>query len=59
MNIRIGIYDFFAYTIPGSLYLFPLLEVNFVRYKRYTVYPFPFSLIRMWNYTVIRVQTED
>jgi hypothetical protein len=29
--------------------LFPLLEVNFVRYKRYTVYPFPFSLIRMWK----------
>lgn len=28
---------------------FPLLEVNFIRYQRYTVYPFPFKLIEMWN----------
>lgn len=27
--------------------LFPLLEVNFVRYRQYTVYPFPFHLIDM------------
>lgn len=26
----------------------PLLEVNFIRYKNYTVIPFPFRLIEMW-----------
>ncbi len=30
-------------------HLFPLLEVNFVRYLQYTVYPFPFKLIEIWN----------
>jgi hypothetical protein len=30
-------------------HLFPLLEVNFVRYQQYTVYPFPFKLIEIWN----------
>jgi hypothetical protein len=30
-------------------HLFPLLEVNFVRYQQYTVYPFPFKLIEMWR----------
>jgi hypothetical protein len=30
-------------------YFFPLLEVNFIRYRRYTVYPFPFKLIEIWN----------
>jgi hypothetical protein len=29
--------------------LFPLLEVNFIRYKQYTVYPFPFKLIEIWK----------
>ena len=28
---------------------FPMLEVNFIRYHDYTVYPFPFKLIEMWN----------
>ena len=28
---------------------FPLLEVNFIRYRNYTVLPFPFRLIEMWN----------
>ena len=27
---------------------FPLLEVNFIRYRNYTVAPFPFRLIEMW-----------
>lgn len=27
---------------------FPLLEVNFIRHKNYTVVPFPFRLIEMW-----------
>lgn len=28
---------------------FPLLEVNFIRYKNYTVRPFPFQLIDIWQ----------
>lgn len=28
---------------------FPLLEVNFIRHKNYTVYPFPFNLIEVWQ----------
>lgn len=28
---------------------FPLLEVNFIRYRNYTVYPFPFKLIEIWQ----------
>ena len=32
-----------------KLNLFPLLEVNFIRYKQYTVYPFPFKLIEIWK----------
>jgi hypothetical protein len=28
---------------------FPMLEVNFVRYRNYTVYPFPFNLIEIWQ----------
>ncbi len=28
---------------------FPLLEVNFIRYRNYTVLPFPFRLIDMWQ----------
>ncbi len=28
---------------------FPMLEVNFVRHRDYTVYPFPFKLIDVWN----------
>lgn len=39
--------------------LFPLLEVNFVRYRRYTVYPFPFSLIRMWKDMVLRANRTE
>ena len=27
MSIRLGIYDFFAYTIPGGLYLFAILYI--------------------------------
>lgn len=27
---------------------FPLLEVNFIRYRNYTVVPFPFRMIEMW-----------
>jgi hypothetical protein len=29
-------------------FFFPLLEVNFIRYKNYTVIPFPLRLIDMW-----------
>lgn len=42
-------------TTPDTLFellklnLFPLLEVNFIRYKQYTVYPFPFKLIEIWK----------
>jgi len=28
---------------------FPMLQVNFIRHKEYTVYPFPFNLIKMWR----------
>lgn len=28
---------------------FPLLEVNFIRHRNYTVYPFPFKLIEIWQ----------
>lgn len=28
---------------------FPMLQVNFVRHKQYTVYPFPFNLIEIWK----------
>lgn len=28
---------------------FPLLEVNFIRHNSYTVYPFPFKLIQIWQ----------
>lgn len=28
---------------------FPLLEVNFIRHRNYTVYPFPFKLIEVWQ----------
>lgn len=34
--------------------LFPLLEVDFIRYKRYTVYPFPFNLIEVWKKMVLK-----
>ncbi|MBX3057644.1 MAG: hypothetical protein KF770_14355 [Anaerolineae bacterium] len=30
---------------------FPLLEVNFIRHKNYTVMPFPFKLIEIWQGT--------
>jgi hypothetical protein len=39
---------------PDKLYnqlaqsFFPLLEVNFIRYRNFTVVPFPFRLIEMW-----------
>lgn len=29
--------------------IFPMLEVNFIRFRNYTVYPFPFKLIDMWK----------
>jgi hypothetical protein len=28
---------------------FPMLQANFIRHKQYTVYPFPFNLIEIWN----------
>lgn len=28
---------------------FPMLHVNFIRHNQYTVYPFPFNLIKIWN----------
>jgi hypothetical protein len=28
---------------------FPLLEVNFIRHKNFTVYPFPFKLVEIWQ----------
>ncbi|MCL5123453.1 MAG: hypothetical protein M1511_02930 [Deltaproteobacteria bacterium] len=28
---------------------FPMLEVNFIRFRNYTVYPFPFKLIDIWR----------
>ena len=31
---------------------FPLLEVNFIKYRNYTVMPFPFRLITMWKETL-------
>lgn len=30
MSIRVGLYDFFAYTIPGSLYLFTVIYLGVV-----------------------------
>jgi hypothetical protein len=30
MSIRVGLYDFFAYTIPGSLYLFTIIYLGVV-----------------------------
>lgn len=30
---------------------FPMLEVNFIKYNDYTVYPFPFKLIEIWKDT--------
>ncbi|MCB8988982.1 MAG: DUF2779 domain-containing protein [Ardenticatenaceae bacterium] len=30
-------------------WFFPLLEVNFIRHRNYTVVPFPFRLIEMWK----------
>lgn len=39
--------------------LFPLLAVEFVRYKRYTVYPFPFNLIEVWRKTVLKDGESD
>lgn len=29
--------------------IFPLLEVNFIRHNNYTVYPYPFKLIQIWQ----------
>jgi len=29
-------------------FFFPLLEVNFIRHRNYTVVPFPIRLIEMW-----------
>ena len=28
---------------------FPMLQANFIRHKQYTVYPFPFNLIQIWQ----------
>lgn len=30
MSIRVGLYDFFAYTIPGSLYLFTIVYLGLI-----------------------------
>jgi len=30
MSIRVGLYDFFAYTIPGGLYLFTIAYLSII-----------------------------